>query len=322
MNEERVDLDEATNAATSAAAAASNNATAAQAATTAATDAAIRAEAAAESAESLDTAARLATPRGMDGVNFDGSGSITHTFDVSTAAATVEKVVAGTSATGTIAYGARLLLRFINGHTAATMNIKAFGGTALPVYVNGATPTPSLSAGYILDVACTGAAYMVVGVYPNLSAAVVAFTASSTLSNILTTDSLEARFAKISKWYTDLTAANSFTNKQNYGVSTAQRAPAICLGKEQVTGSNYAYLYVGILDLKESLDTVPTADKVTITSISIVGTSSDDIATASLDTTRTNRHQLAFNAALTLGDGGARNLYSSTWMLVTFTVNK
>ena len=89
------------------------------------------------------TATALATSRAIDGVNFNGSSAISHYGTCSTAAGTVEKVVALSGFT--LVTGARVTVKFTVTNTAAspTLNVNSTGAKA--IYYRGA----AIGAGYL-----------------------------------------------------------------------------------------------------------------------------------------------------------------------------
>ena len=89
------------------------------------------------------TATALANSRAIDGVNFNGSSAISHYGTCSTAAGTVEKVVALSGFT--LVTGARVTVKFTVTNTAAspTLNVNSTGAKA--IYYRGA----AIGAGYL-----------------------------------------------------------------------------------------------------------------------------------------------------------------------------
>ena len=89
------------------------------------------------------TATALATSRAIDGINFNGSSAISHYGTCSTAAGTVEKVVALSGFT--LVTGARVTVKFTVTNTAAspTLNVNSTGAKA--IYYRGA----AIGAGYL-----------------------------------------------------------------------------------------------------------------------------------------------------------------------------
>ena len=89
------------------------------------------------------TATALATSRAIDGVNFNGSSAISHYGTCSTAAGTVEKVVALSGFT--LVTGARVTVKFTVTNTAAspTLNVNSTGAKA--IYYRGT----AIGAGYL-----------------------------------------------------------------------------------------------------------------------------------------------------------------------------
>lgn len=89
------------------------------------------------------TATTLATSKAIDGVNFNGSAAISHYGTCSTAAGTVEKVVALSGFT--LVTGARVTVKFTVTNTAAspTLNVNSTGAKA--IYYRGA----AIDAGYL-----------------------------------------------------------------------------------------------------------------------------------------------------------------------------
>ena len=89
------------------------------------------------------SATGLVTARAIDGVNFNGTGAITHYGSCSTAAATAAKTVA--CAGFTLVTGAKIAVKFTVTNTAAnpTLNVQSTGAKA--IYYRGA----AISAGYL-----------------------------------------------------------------------------------------------------------------------------------------------------------------------------
>ena len=89
------------------------------------------------------SATKLQTKRNIDGVQFDGSASITHFGSCSTAAATAAKVV---SCTGfVLGTGARITVKFTVTNTAANPTLNVNGTGAKAIKYRGST----ISAGYL-----------------------------------------------------------------------------------------------------------------------------------------------------------------------------
>jgi hypothetical protein len=90
------------------------------------------------------TATKLASPRAIDGVSFDGAAAITHFGICSTEAATVEKAVAIPGfalVAGAVAY-----VQFTITNTAADPTLNVNGTGAKPVYLNNAVASAGLLA--------------------------------------------------------------------------------------------------------------------------------------------------------------------------------
>lgn len=107
-------------------------------------------------------AAKLATPRGIDGVNFDGSANITHYAVCSTAAATAAKAV---SLSGfTLATGAEITVRFSATNTAANPTLNVNGTGAKPIqYRNVAVTAGVLAANRTYRLVYDGSSWELVG---------------------------------------------------------------------------------------------------------------------------------------------------------------
>ena len=107
-------------------------------------------------------ATKLATARTIDGVSFDGSANITHYGTCSTAAATVEKVVACTGFV--LATGATIKVRFTVTNTAAspTLNVNSTGAKNIR-YRNGNIAAGYLAANRTYEFVYDGSYYQVVG---------------------------------------------------------------------------------------------------------------------------------------------------------------
>ena len=108
------------------------------------------------------TATKLAAPRGIDGVNFDGSANITHYAVCSTAAATAAKAV---SLSGfTLATGAEITVRFSATNTAANPSLNVNGTGAKPIqYRNVAVTAGVLAANRTYRLVYDGSSWELVG---------------------------------------------------------------------------------------------------------------------------------------------------------------
>lgn len=99
------------------------------------------------------SAAKLATARMIDGVEFDGTGNVTHFCTCSTAAGTAAKTVnlPGFVIAPNQAYtGARISVKFTNGSTAVSPTLSVNGGTAFPISWPGGA-LASIEEGQVLD---------------------------------------------------------------------------------------------------------------------------------------------------------------------------
>lgn len=83
----------------------------------------------------VDKANRLATSRSIDGVEFDGSESITHYGDCDTAAGTAEKTVI--CSWFQPVFGARIAVKFTNSNSASNPTLNVHGTGAKPIYYRG-----------------------------------------------------------------------------------------------------------------------------------------------------------------------------------------
>ena len=108
------------------------------------------------------TATKLAAPRGIDGVNFDGSANITHYAVCSTAAATAAKAVS--LAGFTLATGAEITVRFSATNTAANPTLNVNGTGAKPIqYRNVAVTAGVLAANRTYRLVYDGSSWELVG---------------------------------------------------------------------------------------------------------------------------------------------------------------
>ncbi|OUO53307.1 hypothetical protein B5F76_05885 [Desulfovibrio sp. An276] len=110
-----------------------------------------------------DTASKLATACNIDGVEFDGSASITHYGTCSTAAGTAAKTVALTNFV--LEKGACVVVRFSNSNTAtnATLNVNRTGAKAIR-YKNAAIPAGMLEDEGTYEFTYDGSCWQLVGV--------------------------------------------------------------------------------------------------------------------------------------------------------------
>lgn len=108
------------------------------------------------------TATKLATERSIDGVDFDGSSSIAHFAECSTAAGTAAKTVTVTGFR--LAAGARVTVRFTVTNTAAspTLNVSGTGAKAIQ-YRNAAVSAGVLAANRVYEFVYDGSAWELVG---------------------------------------------------------------------------------------------------------------------------------------------------------------
>jgi len=108
------------------------------------------------------SATKLATPRAIDGVNFDGSAAIIHYGTCSTAAATAAKTVACTSYT--LVTGSRIVVKFTVTNTAAspTLNVNSTGAKAIQ-YRGAAITAGYLAANRTYEFIYDGTNYQLVG---------------------------------------------------------------------------------------------------------------------------------------------------------------
>lgn len=108
------------------------------------------------------SATELATPRAIDGVNFDGSAAITHYGTCSTAAGTAAKTVACTSFT--LVTGSRIVIKFTVTNTAAspTLNVNSTGAKAIQ-YRGAAITAGYLAANRTYEFVYDGTNYQLVG---------------------------------------------------------------------------------------------------------------------------------------------------------------
>ena len=108
------------------------------------------------------TASKLANARAIDGVNFDGSGNITHYGTCSTAAATAAKTV--TLPGFVLATGARVVVRFSATNTASNPTLDVNGTGAKAIYYRGAAVSPGyLSANRTIEFVYNGNQWEVIG---------------------------------------------------------------------------------------------------------------------------------------------------------------
>ena len=108
------------------------------------------------------SATKLATPRTIDGVSFNGTANITHYGTCATAAATAAKVV---SCTGfTLATGAKITVKFTVTNTAAspTLNVNNTGAKAIQ-YRGSAISAGYLAANRVYTFIYDGTAYQLIG---------------------------------------------------------------------------------------------------------------------------------------------------------------
>lgn len=95
------------------------------------------------SSANVASATKLTTARAIDGVNFDGTATITHFGTCSTAAGTAAKVVSLTSFT--LVTGSRITIKFTVTNTAANPTLNVNGTGAKPIVYRGS----AISAGYL-----------------------------------------------------------------------------------------------------------------------------------------------------------------------------
>ena len=109
-----------------------------------------------------NTAVKLNTPRGIDGVQFDGSVAIVHYGLCSTGAAVEAKTV---DCVGfTLATGSRITVKFASGNSAAnpTLNVNGTGAKAI-FYHNASVAADAIAAGKVYELVYDGTQYQLVG---------------------------------------------------------------------------------------------------------------------------------------------------------------
>ena len=109
-----------------------------------------------------NTAVKLNTPRGIDGVQFDGSVAIVHYGLCSTGAAVEAKTV---DCVGfTLATGSRITVKFASGNSAAnpTLNVNGTGAKAI-FYHNASVAADAIAAGKVYEFVYDGTQYQLVG---------------------------------------------------------------------------------------------------------------------------------------------------------------
>lgn len=115
----------------------------------------------ADANKSVKSAGTLTTARTIDGVSFNGSANIIHYGTCGIAVGTAAKTCTDMPAF-TLAKGARAIIKFTNGNTAAspTLNIKSTGAKA--IYYKGAR-TVNLAANGTYEFVYDGSSYQLVG---------------------------------------------------------------------------------------------------------------------------------------------------------------
>ena len=93
----------------------------------------------------VDKANQLALSRSIDGVEFDGSESITHYGECDTAAGTAEKTII--CSWFQLVTGARIAVKFKNSNSASNPTLNVHGTGAKPIYYRGA----AISASYLAE---------------------------------------------------------------------------------------------------------------------------------------------------------------------------
>lgn len=149
-----------------------------------------------DTATEAETAKTLATARNIDGVSFDGSTSIGHYCICSTASATVAKTA--TLSGFKLVSGARVVIKFTYGSTAAspTLNISSTG--AKPIYYKGAAVPPGyITANLFVELVYNGTQYNIVGDIPTADTLLTGYAKGSQTGDILAADTLSSAFSKI-----------------------------------------------------------------------------------------------------------------------------
>lgn len=106
---------------------------------------------------------KLAAPKSIDGVNFDGSASISHYVTCNTPAATTAKIV---SLSGfVLAAGAKITVKFTNNNTASdpTLNVNGTGAKAIKKYGEVALNTYMWQAGAVVEFVYDGTNWIMQG---------------------------------------------------------------------------------------------------------------------------------------------------------------
>lgn len=142
------------------------------------------------------TAAKLASAKTIDGMNFDGSANINHFCICSTAAATVTKTA---SLSGfKLGTGARVTVKFTYGCTAAnpTLNINSTGAKAI-YYKGAAVPAGYIVPNMFVEMMYDGTQFCITGDIQNMNAPLTGFVKGSQTGDVGAADTYTSAFSKI-----------------------------------------------------------------------------------------------------------------------------
>ena len=142
------------------------------------------------------TAAKLTAAKTIDGIDFDGSANINHFCICSTASATAAKTA---SLSGfKLSTGARAMVKFTYGCTAAnpTLNINGTGAKAI-YYKGAAVPPGYITANLFVELVYNGTQYNIVGDIPTADTLLTGYTKGSQTGVITDSDTYGEAFSKI-----------------------------------------------------------------------------------------------------------------------------
>ena len=142
------------------------------------------------------TAAKLTAAKTIDGIDFDGSANINHFCICSTASATAAKTA---SLSGfKLSTGARAMVTFTYGCTAAnpTLNINGTGAKAI-YYKGAAVPAGYISPNMFVEMMYDGTQYCITGDIQHVNAPLTGFVKGSQTGDVAAADTYTSAFSKI-----------------------------------------------------------------------------------------------------------------------------
>ena len=185
----------------------------------------------------VDKANQLALSRSIDGVEFNGSESITHYGECDTAAATAEKAVVCNWFT--LVTGARIAVKFTNSNSASNPTLNVHGTGAKPIYYRGSAILASyLAANRTYEFIYNGTQYDLVGDI-NIDTGVTDVEVTGS-GNAVTSATISGRKLTLAKGATFLTSHQDISGKQDKITSTNKLSASLVSGLATVaTSGNY-----------------------------------------------------------------------------------